>query len=828
VISSQSTATQTQCINGTFVPITVTATATGNVLTYQWYSSATADTTSGTTIGTNSNSYTPLATVAGTKYYYCKVSGDCGSPKKSAISGAIITKALNVPTISGNTSACINSTGNVYTTQSGMTGYSWNIVGGTGTTPDNNATVTWNASGAKSISVNYTNGNGCTAATATVYNVTVFPLFTPGAIATTGETICYNGNPAIIGSTTVASGGNDTITYAWYKSTTNFTDSTLIVSNTSTYDPLTGLTTTTSYRRYAHESSCNTFFVVSSGTWTVTVNPASNGGNISGGARVCNDTNSTLLTLYGQTGNVVKWQYTADGGYNWYDISNTSTTYTATNLTTTTGYRAVVQSGVCSSTPGGYVTVTVQSVVTAGTIATAQTICNNTAPVALTSATAGTGSNTITYEWQTNASGSYVNIGSELAATYQPPTLTASTSYQRRTVSTNGSNACYSSYTSPITMTVYNAFAVGSITTTGETICYNTSPSTEIGNTIPASGGDNSITYSWKSTADDYNTAISGATLSTYTPAGPLTTTTSYKRFVKDNTCKTTPIVSTGTWTVTVLDNFTSGTIATTGEAICYNTNPSTVIGNTTVASGGDNSITYEWRSSVDSYATAISGAIAATYTPEGPLTATTSYQRYANDNTCNTTPEVSTGTWTVTVNPLPVPTVSGPTGICNNSTDNVYTTESGKTSYVWTVPGGTITAGAGTNTITVTWNNDGAQTVSVNYANTYGCTAVSATVYNVTVKAAPSPVITGSPDNLYNVPKLATYQYSTPANTGDLYSWSAPGLKGYCSANAKNCVNIQFEDPCGSYGQWTINVTETNPTTGCTSIATKQIYITP
>ena len=36
--------------------------------------------------------------------------------------------------------------------------------------------------------------------------------FTTGAINTTGETICYNGNPAIIGSTTAASGGDETIT----------------------------------------------------------------------------------------------------------------------------------------------------------------------------------------------------------------------------------------------------------------------------------------------------------------------------------------------------------------------------------------------------------------------------------------------------------------------------------------------------------------------------------------------------------------------------------------------------------------------------------------
>ncbi|MEI7664169.1 MAG: GEVED domain-containing protein, partial [Bacteroidota bacterium] len=78
-----------------------------------------------------------------------------------------------------------------------------------------------------------------------------------------------------------------------------------------------------------------------------------------------------------------------------------------------------------------------------------------------------------------------------------------------------------------------------------------------------------------------------------------------------------------------------------------------------------------------------------------------------------------------VTVNAQPAPTVSGPAAVCALSTGNVYTTQAGMTGYTWTVSaGGAITAGTGTNSITVTWNTSGAQTVSVNYANASGCTA--------------------------------------------------------------------------------------------------------
>ena len=56
--------------------------------------------------------------------------------------------------------------------------------------------------------------NDCASAT-----VTVRPVFTAGSILTTGETICYNGDPAIIGNSVVSSGGDGAIVYQWQSST---------------------------------------------------------------------------------------------------------------------------------------------------------------------------------------------------------------------------------------------------------------------------------------------------------------------------------------------------------------------------------------------------------------------------------------------------------------------------------------------------------------------------------------------------------------------------------------------------------------------------------
>lgn len=89
------------------------------------------------------------------------------------------------------------------------------------------------------------------------------------------------------------------------------------------------------------------------------------------------------------------------------------------------------------------------------------------------------------------------------------------------------------------------------------------------------------------------------------------------------------------------------------------------------------------------------------------------------------------------------VPTITGPATACVKSDGNVYTTERGNSNYTWTISGGTITAGTGTNAITVTWNTAGAHTVSVKYTTETSCTPVTPTVYDVNVTPLPvtSPI---------------------------------------------------------------------------------------
>jgi hypothetical protein len=196
-VDSQSTAGQTQCLNGTFSSISVTASGTGT-LSYQWYSNTSSSTTGGTSLGAangaQTSSYTPQAASAGTLYYYCVVTGSCGSAS-SAVSGAFVVNVLPTPIfiVAPGSQECQNDDV-VYTTQSGQSNYVWSVPGTAGVDYSitsggigaNNYTVTlkWLTTGNKTVTVNYDNSSGCSGMAAASSTITVNPVPSPGNITT--------------------------------------------------------------------------------------------------------------------------------------------------------------------------------------------------------------------------------------------------------------------------------------------------------------------------------------------------------------------------------------------------------------------------------------------------------------------------------------------------------------------------------------------------------------------------------------------------------------------------------------------------------------------
>lgn len=82
---------------------------------------------------------------------------------------------------------------------------------------------------------------------------------------------------------------------------------------------------------------------------------------------------------------------------------------------------------------------------------------------------------------------------------------------------------------------------------------------------------------------------------------------------------------------------------------------------------------------------------------------------------------------------------MTGVQSVCVGTTNVPYSTETGKTGYVWALPegGGSISSGQGTSAIQVTWSDAGARSVSVTYNEIAGCTVLR----SVTVHHYPSAI---------------------------------------------------------------------------------------
>ncbi|MDP1622752.1 MAG: T9SS type A sorting domain-containing protein, partial [Bacteroidales bacterium] len=195
----------------------------------------------------------------------------------------------------------------------------------------------------------------------------------------------------------------------------------------------------------------------------------------------------------------------------------------------------------------------------------------------------------------------------------------------------------------------------------------------------------------------------------------------------------------------------------------------------------------YTWTVSAGGTITAGTGtsAITVTWSTTGAKTVTVNYTNASN---CTATTPT---TYNVTVNALPVPTITGPASVCVNSTGNVYTTQTGMTGYTWTVSaGGTITAGTGTSAITVTWSTTGAKTVTVNYTNASNCMATTPTIYNVTVNAVPTPTLTGPA----SVCQGASATYTTQTGmTNYIWTVSAGGTITAGGTSTSNTVTVTW-----------------------------------
>ncbi len=176
-----------------------------------------------------------------------------------------------------------------------------------------------------------------------------------------------------------------------------------------------------------------------------------------------------------------------------------------------------------------------------------------------------------------------------------------------------------------------------------------------------------------------------------------------------------------------------------------------------------------------------------------------------------------------ITVNPLPTPIITQNSGsLCENTPGNIFSVPSSMgRNYTWSVIGGTITSGQGSNNINITWGN-ATNIASVSVVETVIATTCSGTTTNnVIIIPKPTPNVTSVTTSV--CANQMGVIYSTPQIIGNSYLWSITGGTITAGQNTNQItVNWGLINPSAS-----ISVTET-AANGCIVISSKSIIINP
>jgi len=526
---------QTLCYNGNPSTLGSSASASGSNggYVYQWQYSTNGSSGWTNISGATGTTYNPGALTSSRWYRRRVKANSCSGYKYTNTVKVTIYSNLNAGSINNAQTLCYNgnpSTLGNSASASGSNGgyvYQWQYStnGSSGWTNISGATGTTYNPGALTSSLWYrrrVKANSCSAYKYTnTVKVTIYSNLSAGSI-NNAQTLCYNGNPATLGSSASASGSNGGYVYQWQYSSNGSSGWTDISGATgTTFDP-GALTSDRWYRRRVKANSCSNYAYTSS--VKVTIYSVLNAGSIEGDQILCYNENPTVLgsvsSASGSNGGYIyQWQDSPDNN-NWSDISGaTETTYDPEALTSDRWYRRRVKANSCSNyVYTGSVKITIYSELSAGSIDGIQSVCHNEDPSMLGStgvATGGAGSYSYQWQYSTDGSTGWIDMVGESGTSYDPGVLTADRWYRRRVES--GSCAVYA-YTDIVKVTSYSELNPGAID--GEqTLCHN-EISGLLGSVTPASGSNGTYSYQWQSSSDGTTgwTDVVGETGLTFLP----------------------------------------------------------------------------------------------------------------------------------------------------------------------------------------------------------------------------------------------------------------------------------------------------------------------
>lgn len=347
------------------------------------------------------------------------------------------------------------------------------------------------------------------------------------------------------------------------------------ITNTSTTQPYNNLTVPTQYRAVVQNGGCAS---ATSAVISIAIDPPTVAGTLAGSATRCTGANSGNITLSGRTGSIVRWEFSTDGGVTWTNIANVTATQAYLNLVQTTMYRALVQSGTCSSAYSTTATITISPATVGGTVAPAVTaVCSGANSGTLT--LSGNVGAVTRWEYSTDGGVTWINIANVTTSqTYL--NLVVSRLYRARLQS----GACGVVYSATAAVNVGAASIGGSVAPAASTVCSGVN-----GATLTLGGHTGTVTR-WESSIDGGVTWVVIANVTTSQTYTNLVQTTMYRALVQNGGCL--PSYS-ATSTVTVNPASVGGTVSG-GVTVCASGNSGTL----TLAGQVGSIVT--WESSTD------------------------------------------------------------------------------------------------------------------------------------------------------------------------------------------------------------------------------------
>lgn len=444
----------------------------------------------------------------------------------------------------------------------------------------------------------------------------------------------------------------------WASSIDNGNNWTVIANNTNSIS-YNNLTSTTAYRAQVKSGVCNAAYSTMA---TIQVDPVTNPGTLSGSATVCNGNNSGVITLSGNNGNIVRWEYSINGGTNWNNIANTSNTYSYSNLTQPTIFRVLVKNGVCSNAYSNQVNISIDPITIPGTTSGSATVCygNNNGLVTLS------GNNGAIQYWEYSVDGgSNWTVINQQTATVSYTNLTQTTAYRASV----RSGVCSPAYSSSVTITV-TPLSVGGTVSSNATVCSGNNSGT-----LLLSGYTGSI-IGWQSSTDggtNWNTITNTTNSHSY---NNITTTTQYRAIVQNGICSQT---------------YSSPAIITVDAP----TNPGIISGATTSCSGnnsgtiqltGNNGVIVRWELSTNNGTTWTNINNNTNTYNYSNLTATTQFRALVQNGTCTS---AYTNTVTIQIVSVIMNTISSTSyTVCDGQSVSINTSSptggTGTYTYQW------------------------------------------------------------------------------------------------------------------------------------------------